>query len=1479
MESNDSYLKYQILFKNLSQGIIYYNSKGEIIEANPFAIKTFGLEVDEFKKYSSGKKKIEIYNSNGDLISINFKEIYINLTQRNTIQNEVVGVKTKENQEIKWLLINIEPINLNDNSNESAILITFTEISKQIKEEKKLRKQTQLLEYLTKISKTFISLKEEEFTKTVNESLAELGQFIHADRFYIFDYDLEKETCNNTFEWCADGIKSQIDNLKNIPIAKYPLWLEQHLLGNEIIINDVDLLDDSNEIKSALKAQDIKSTVTVPLMDGNNCIGFIGLDSVTQKHKFSEQELTLLKIFSGLIVNVKNRFYVEKALKTSNFELGERHKELNCIYNLVQLDEELLDTTTYFEKVAVMIPAGFQIPDKTSCEIVHEEKTYRSKLFKTSNNFIEANLDFNNLKKGFIKIYSPENVKFLNDEYILINNIVKSIGQHFVKTHAKQSVKQSEEKYRIIVENTFNWEFWERPDGSFIYHSPAVFDLTGYTDQELINDHQLCQKIIHPDDYTAYLNHHKNVEVKTKPDKFYFRIITKSREIKYIEHVCKPVFDENKNYIGIRGTNIDISERKIAEEELRNSEERLKTLLASQTSYVIRTDIYGLHTYWNRKFEEDYGWLYENKGLNQADALKSICEYHHEKARKTVEKCFENPNEPIKVELDKPRKNGGINTTLWEFVCITDSEGKPIEIQCMGIDITDRKIAEKKIKESELKYKTLFLNSPDSYLIASEGKFIDCNDSSLALLGYEKSELIGKTPESISPEFQENGIKSEKLIKGQIEEVFSKGKNSFEWIHKKKNGELFYVNINLTSIKYEGKDAIFTSWRDITESKKMQLALKKSEERFRQIAEHSGSVIWEVDLNGKYKYVSPASYQVFGYESEELIGKHFYDLHPEESKLEYKKSGIELLNKGLNFTNFENPIVTKNGKQIWVSTNATPIYDVHNKMTGYIGADIDITERKLAEEELAKFRIISDQANYGSAIADLNGNLTYCNKAFAVMHGYTIEEIIGKHVSMLHNNEQTEHVNVLLKKIIDEGGFNTEEVAHCRKDGSVFPTLMNAKLFNGMNGSAKFLSATLIDISERKEIEKVIIDLNQNLEKRIIERTQELETAKQDAENANKSKSEFLSRMSHELRTPMNSILGFAQLLEMGDLNPNQIKGVHHILRSGQHLLDLINEVLDISRIESGKISISVEPVELNHIINEIIETLLPISIAKNIEIYFDSNSNQKQFIKADKQRLKQVIINLLNNALKYNSNNGKVWIITQNIIGEYGENVIRVTIKDNGIGIAESNLDKIFKPFERINEGKNITEGTGLGLAVVKQLIELMGGKVGVKSEIELGSEFWFDLPECLSELDRVIINGELDKPDLKLLPKKGNILYIEDNSSNIDLIEQVLNNKRPQINLITNMSGKQAVELAIQYKPELILLDLNLPDIHGSEVLKNLKSNQNSKHIPVIIISADAMPKQIDELYITGASNYLTKPIELSSFLTEVDKYFITL
>jgi PAS domain S-box-containing protein len=369
------------------------------------------------------------------------------------------------------------------------------------------------------------------------------------------------------------------------------------------------------------------------------------------------------------------------------------------------------------------------------------------------------------------------------------------------------------------------------------------------------------------------------------------------------------------------------------------------------------------------------------------------------------------------------------------------------------------------------------------------------------------------------------------------------------------------------------------------------------------------------------------------------------------------------------------------------------------------------------------------------------------------------------------------------------------------------------------------------------------------------------------AEAANRAKSEFLSRMSHELRTPLNAVLGFGQLLETEPLSDTQRDSVDHILKGGRHLLDLINEVLDISRIETGDLAMSPEPVLLSELVPEVIALIRPLAEQRGIQVVIDRPEGCAGYAFADRQRVKQVLLNLLSNAVKYNRPRGTVAVSC-----EPSDSRFRINVADTGMGIPAERLGLLFTPFERLGAENSGEEGTGIGLALSQRLAEAMGGELTVVTTLGRGSTFTVDLPRVEGPVERYERLAGGTGPTVEPASNGHMVLHIEDNLSNLTLIERVLA-QRAGVDVIAAMQGRLGLELAREHQPVLVLLDLHLPDMDGAQVLQRLRDDPATSSIPVAIVSADATPGQVQRLLSAGAVAYLTKPIDVREVLRLLD------
>jgi len=422
-------------------------------------------------------------------------------------------------------------------------------------------------------------------------------------------------------------------------------------------------------------------------------------------------------------------------------------------------------------------------------------------------------------------------------------------------------------------------------------------------------------------------------------------------------------------------------------------------------------------------------------------------------------------------------------------------------------------------------------------------------------------------------------------------------------------------------------------------------------------------------------------------------------------------------------------------------------------------------------------------------------------------------------------------------------------------------------------------STTLREAQQRTRAQQEVMRLNEQLEQRVDERTlqlalanAELANANEEAKSANQAKSAFLSSMSHELRTPLNAILGFAQILT-SDTLPSTLEQkkefANHILKSGRHLLTLINEILDLAKVESGTITLSMEPVALTDILLEVRTMIEPIAATRKVRALFPAIDGA--VVMADRTRLKQVLLNLLSNAVKYNREEGAVVVSCE----QPAPDRLRLSVQDTGNGLNPEQLANLFQPFNRLGQEAGAQEGTGIGLVVTKRLVELMGGEIGVTSSPGVGSVFWIELASTTPLASALPEGGPEAASAPSDLPDEGEphlVLYVEDNPANLRLVEEIVAFRR-DLRLLSAPDGHLGLQLAKAHLPEAILMDLNLPGMSGFEVLRQLRADPETTWIPVIALTANAMPRDIERGLAAGFHRYLTKPIDIDKFTEAIN------
>jgi len=564
---------------------------------------------------------------------------------------------------------------------------------------------------------------------------------------------------------------------------------------------------------------------------------------------------------------------------------------------------------------------------------------------------------------------------------------------------------------------------------------------------------------------------------------------------------------------------------------------------------------------------------------------------------------------------------------------------------------------------------------------------------------------------------------------------------------------------------------------------------------------------------------------------------------------------------------YELTYIRKDGSRFPAVVSVTALRDVHDhgSIIGYLLIGTDNTVRKQAEAEQEKLdQLLRDQQFYTRSLiesnidalmtTDASGIITDVNNQMETLTGRSREELIG--AAFKNYFTDPTRAEAAIKRVLSEGKVTDYELTARAKDGTETDVSYNATTFHDRDGILQGVFAAARDITERKRWDKVLQ-----------ENTVELQKAKAVAEKANLAKSDFLSSMSHELRSPLNAILGFTQLIESDTPPPtaSQKASIDQILHAGWFLLELINDILDLAVVESGRLSLSLEAVSLPEVLIECQAMIEPQAQKRGISMSFPK-FEAPCFIKADRTRLKQVLINLLSNAIKYNRSGGTVVVDCDLTL----PGRLRISVRDTGAGLSPELLAQLFQAFNRLGKEATGEEGTGIGLVVSKRLVELMEGSIGAHSTVGTGSVFWIELGAALDphiDFIQSVSTALAATPDT-LGKRTRLLLYIEDNPANLKLIEQLIA-RRSDLRLLTAQNGTDGISLGHGYLPDVILMDINLPGISGIEAMKIIRLDATTAHIPIVALSANAIPRDIEKGIEAGFFRYLTKPIKVNEFM----------
>ena len=806
-------------------------------------------------------------------------------------------------------------------------------------------------------------------------------------------------------------------------------------------------------------------------------------------------------------------------------------------------------------------------------------------------------------------------------------------------------------------------------------------------------------------------------------------------------------------------------------------------------------------------------------------------------------------------EISSRRKDGSrywVEATITPFL---DGDGIPYQYVSIRTDISA-------LKENELRLclqSRAMESSVNGILIAdaqaADMPLIYVNPAFERITGYSADEVLGR-----NCRFLQGDDRAQPGLEEIRAALHERRAGNALLRNFRKSGELFWNELTVAPVR--NSSGVVTHYigvsNDITERKRAEQAAEAHKERLRrgQLFANIGTWDWNIQTGELFwtERIAP----LFGYpvgELETTYDNFLNAIHPDDRQA-VVDAVTACTERDVPYE-IEHRVVWPDGTVRWLLERGAVARDADGKPLQMLGVVQDIDDRKRAELALAErereLREAQTLAHIGNWTADLvSGQLSWSDEIYRIF-GHapgSFEPSVEAFHAAVHPDDLAQ-VHESEKRAEQTG---RHEVVHriVRPDGTVRHVQELGQMETDAAGKRVRMTGTVQDVTERVEVEQALLALSE------------------EAERANRAKSDFLSSMSHELRTPMNAVLGFGQLMEYDATLPEVHRdSVQEILGAGRHLLELINEVLDLAKVESGHIDLSLEPVEVCPVVEECLS--LVTSLADKREIQLSHKGLKGAAVRADRTRLKQVLLNLLSNAIKYNRDAGSVRIEVK----LEGTDRLRIRVIDTGPGIPAGRRAELFQPFNRLAAAHSEIEGTGIGLTITRRIVEMMGGIVDVESEVGVGSIFWIELPlESAPAAGNVHAgaagDGGASLPHIEAV--QHTVLYIEDNPANIKLVAQILG-RRSHIHLLTAHTSELGIELALARRPELILLDINLPGMDGYQVLEVFKADARLQAIPVVAITANAMTRDIERGKAAGFVDYLTKPLDVRHFQQVVD------
>lgn len=839
------------------------------------------------------------------------------------------------------------------------------------------------------------------------------------------------------------------------------------------------------------------------------------------------------------------------------------------------------------------------------------------------------------------------------------------------------------------------------------------------------------------------------------------------------------------------------------------------------------------------------------------------------------------------------RANGTVQWLRWEVRPWQAAAGGVGGIVIFSEDISVRKNAYETLRSSEEKLQTILEFSPDAvFVVGVDDRFIYVNRQAERLLRYERSELLRMGLADLLPPPAAGALPGLQRIRAGSPQA-----QSFTTALADREGGRVAVEVNgirlpdgsvlcqvrdirerldtemkLRAVLEEQQNARIAALNlmedALAERRRAEdacVSLRASETNFRLLAENAADWIFWRGADGHFRYLSPACKKITGYEPEELIAdpdlallmvhaddRQAYRLH---LALDHAADDVEM----------EFRITRKDGALRWLGHHCQPVVGEEGEYLGRSGANRDITARKLAEDELRKLSLAVEQSPESIVITDLNARIEYVNDAFLRATGYRRDEVIGQSPGLLQSGKTPRGTYAVLWQTLLRGETWKGEFINRRKDGSEYVEFAIITPLRAGHGQATHYVAVKEDVTEKKRIGHELDSHRHRLEVLVAERTQQLDEARARAEAASRTKSHFLANMSHEIRTPLNAIIGLTHLMRRQQLPPDQIERLDRIDSAGQHLLRVINDILDLSKIEAGRLDLENVDFHFVSLLDNVLSMMAEAARAKGLALGFE-HDELPSWLHGDPTRLRQALLNYLGNAVKF-TEHGSIDLRVR-LLEEQGDHVLlRFEVADSGIGLTTEQIARLFQPFEQVDASTTRRHGgTGLGLVVTRRLAELMGGEAGVCSTPGSGSRFWFTARLQVGRSAAMLAPrvGQTAAAEAMLRQRAGRarVLLAEDNAINREVAVELLRAVGLEVDLAED--GRVAVARARRYPYDLVLMDMQMPQLDGIAAAREMRGLPGYGAVPIIAMTANAFADDRRACAEAGMNDFVAKPVE---------------